>query len=145
MKKPAISEPAFVMGAGDRFHSIIVTDGIRFATEPDVEIILTFFAIRRASGLIDVVNVNKTFRGSECIKRNIQKKSGIPAGNIQAELGAIRKGFGGDIEAQTGQRLEWHILDLSGVEDSTEQVRLIRSWGRVGVKLGLDLPPLRMN
>ena len=50
-----------------------------------------------------------------------------------------------DIEAQTGYRMQWHILDLSGVEDNTKQVKLIRAWGRVGVKLGLDLPPFRMN
>ena len=111
-----ISEPAFVMGAGDRSHCIIVSDAIRFATEPDAEIILTFFVIRRVSGLMDVVTVMKTFKGSECISRTIQSKNSIPSGKIQAELGAIRKGFGCDIETQTGQR-------LSGISSTCQALR----------------------
>ena len=69
----------------------------------------------------------------------------ISAQNIQAELTDVRKGFGGRIEEQTGLRIKWHILDLSAVEDSDEQVKRFQDWGRVGVKAGLDLQPFGRN
>ena len=55
--------PAFTMEADDRFHSILVSVGVRYETAPDTETVLTFFTIRRSSGTFDIVNVMKTFKG----------------------------------------------------------------------------------
>ena len=67
------------MESDDRFHSILVSDGVRYETDPDHETVLTFFAIHRANGLFEIVNVMKTFRGDKCTLRNIQTKTDIPA------------------------------------------------------------------
>ena len=139
MTKPSHSkpsqdpEPAFTMEADDRFHSILVSDGVRYETAPDTETVLTFFAIRRANGLFEIVNVMKTFKGSKCTLRNVQTKADIPASAIAQEVNAVVSVFGGAIEKATGYKLIWHRLDLMSVESMQEQVRLIRDWGRVGV------------
>ena len=143
--QPDPSAAAFVMEDGDRFHSIIVSDSIFFGAVKGVEMVLTFFAIRRASGNYEIVNVNKTFKGGKCISRNIQTKKNIFPQNLQSELTNVHKGFGDSIEEQTGFRITWHILNLSAVEDGDEQIKQIQDWGRVGVKVGLDLPPFGQN
>ena len=125
--------PAFTMGADDRFHSILVSDGVRYGTDPDAETVLTFFAIRRAAGTHDIVNVMKTFRGDKCTLRNVQTKTDIPAHEIAREVNAVVSAFGGAIEKATGYRLTWHRLDLMNVESTQDQVRLVKDWGRVGV------------
>jgi hypothetical protein len=57
--KPQQSEPAFALESDDRFHSIIVSSPVRYTVEPDAETIITFFVIKRASGLIDIFHVLK--------------------------------------------------------------------------------------
>lgn len=121
----------------DRFHSILVADGIRYETDPDHETVLTFFAIHRASGTYDIVNVMKTFKGSKCTLRNDQTKTDIPARAIAQEVKAVVSAFGGAIEKATRFKLTWHRLDLANVGSRAEQVRLIKDWGRVGVRAEL--------
>lgn len=50
------------------------------------------------------------------------------------EVNAVVSAFGGAIEKATGYKLTWHRLDLANVESREEQVRLIKDWGRVGVR-----------
>ena len=121
------------MEADDRFHSILASDGVRYETAPDHETVLTFFIIRRANGLYEIVNVMKTFRGDKCALRNVQTKMDIPAHAVAREVYAVVSAFGGAIEKATGYRLTWHRLDLMNVESMREQVRLVKDWGRVGV------------
>ena len=129
--------PAFTMEADDRFHSILVSDGVRYETAPDTETILTFFVIRRGNGLYDIVNVMKTFKGSKCTLRNVQTKADIPASAIAQDVNAVVSAFGGAIEKSTGYKLIWHRLDLMNVEAMQEQVMLVKDWGRVGVRTEL--------
>ena len=139
-------EAAFVMAGGDRFHSIIVSDPIRFEVQPDTETIITYFVIRRAIGTFDIVNVLKTFQGDKCVSRNVQTKAGISAKAVGSEIDDIRINFALSIQKETGLALTWNTLDLSGVEGMKEQVLRIKAWNRVGVKSPLfgssaDLPP----
>ena len=79
-------EAAFTLGDGDRFHSILVSDGIRFEQDPHAETILTFFIVRRASGLHDLYHVLKTFKGDKCVSRQVQRKLDIPPAGSDQEL-----------------------------------------------------------
>ena len=130
-RKASEEEAAFVMEAGDRFHRIIASDGVRYDSDPDAETVLAFFVIRRASGIFDIVNVNKTFKGNGCVSRTVQTKAGIPAERIADETDGVRIGFALGIEKATGIKLKWHELDLSGVIDMDQQVARIKAWGRV--------------
>lgn len=138
-KSPQDSAPTFVVGSDDRFHSILVSDGVRHETAPDHETVLTFFTIRRANGLYDIVNVMKTFKGSKCTLRNVQTKADIPASAIAQDVNAVVSAFGGAIEKSTGYKLIWHRLDLMNVEAMQEQVMLVKDWGRVGVRTEIGL------
>jgi len=124
---------AFVLEEDDRIHSILVTDGVKHASAPDHETVLTFFAIRRANGLFDIVNIMKTFKGKEVTLRNVQSKEGITEDKIEAEVNALISVFGGAIEAASGVKLEWHRLNLGNVKSRKQQVKLIKDWDRVGV------------
>jgi hypothetical protein len=126
-------ELAFIMEADDRFHSITVSDGVRYESAPDHETILTFFAIKRAGGTFEVVQVMKTFKGNEVVTRNVQTKGNIEPSKIDDEVSAIVTEFGKAIKVITGYQLKWHRLNLSNIIDFVEQVRVIREWGRVGV------------
>lgn len=128
-------EAAFVMRDGDRFHRILVSEGVRYEDDPDAETVVTFFVVRRADGTHDVFNVNKTFRGPDCVSRTIQAKRGIPADRIADEVEAIERTFSKGIQAATGYRIKWHSLDLGRVEGVQAQVAAIAHWGRVGVKV----------
>jgi len=135
-------EAAFVMEGEDRFHSIIVSDAVHFEAPPTAEAIITFVVIRRASGLYDIVNVNKTFMGTECISRNVQMKKGISEKAVRNEVDNLRINLGMGVQKETGFLLKWHTLDLSDIEDMKEQVLRIKAWDRVGVQSPLsDLPP----
>jgi hypothetical protein len=129
------SEAGFVMGTGDRFREIVVSDEVRFDSDPDSAAVVSFFVIRRAGGDHDIVCIHKTFRRGECVSRLVQRKAGLPGGRIEAEMRMIKKGFAVGIEAATSFPVNWNSLDLSAVSDPAEQVRLIREWGRVGVSL----------
>src|ERR1035437_1092030 len=122
---------AFVMEAYDRFHRIIASDGVRYDSDPDAETVLAFFVIRRASGLFDVCNVNRTFSKGKPVSRTVQAKNGIPAGRIADEMDGVRIGFALGVEKATGYKLRWHELDLSDVEGHAEQVAQIKAWGRI--------------
>lgn len=122
------------MEANDRFHSILVSDGVRYETAPDHKTVLTFFSIRRANGLYEIVNVMKTFKGSKCTLRNVQTKADIPAHAIAMEVAMVVSEFGDSIREETGFQMRWHRLDLMNVESMQEQVRLIKDWNRVGVR-----------
>lgn len=132
-KDSSKSNPAFVLEENDRFHSILVTDGVRYSAAPDHETVLTFFVIRRSNGLFDIVNVMKTFKGNEVTLRNVQTKLRITADDIEKEVNSLIPMFGGAIEAASGVKLEWHRLNLNNVESRKQQVKLIKDWGRVGV------------
>ena len=133
---------AFVMEAGDRFHAIIASDPIRYGQAPDTETVLVFFAIRRTSGLIDIFNVMKTFKGKACINRNVQSKLGIPETRMAAELEAISEHFSRGIRDATGFAISWNELDLSAVSDRDEQIRRMRQWNRINV---VKLPEIGLN
>lgn len=131
--KPQDSAHAFVMESDDRFYSVLVSGGVRYETAPDHETVLTFFVIRRANGLYEIVNVMKTFKGSKCTLRNVQTKADIPAHAIAREIAMVVSTFGDSIKERTGFQMRWHRLDLMNVESMQEQVRLIKEWNRVGV------------
>lgn len=144
-RKAPEQEAAFVMEAGDRFHCILASDGVRYDVDDDAETILTFFVIRRSTGLYDIVNVNKTFKGRKCVSRTAQDKKRIDAGRIDAEVADIERVFAKGIEDKTGYRITWHRLDLSGIFKHSAQVAAISAWGRVGVRLAADIPPIGLN
>jgi hypothetical protein len=130
-RKLDTSGAAFVMEAGDRFHRIIVSDGVRYEAEPDAETVLAFFVIRRASGQFDICHVLRTFSKGKPVSRSFQNKPNVPAAKISDEIDAIRICFALAIERATGLKLRWHELDLSDVEGLTEQAIRIKAWGRV--------------
>ena len=132
-KTPAPAEAAFVLEAGDRFHIILVSDGVHFEVDPAAETVITFFVIRRASGAFEIVNITKTFSGGKCVSRNIQIKAGILAGRIDREVTNISAVFAAGIEKTTGYRIRWHRLDLSAISDHSAQITAIAGWGRVDV------------
>ena len=133
MKPNQQPEPAFTMESGDRFYAILSSSPIRYEQEPDDETILTFFVVRRATGLIDFYNVMKTFKGDQCISRNIQSKLNIPESKIATELEAIKTQFTNGIKAATNFTISWNELDLSSVSSREEQVRRIQAWNRLNV------------
>ena len=133
---------AFVMEAGDRFYAIMASNGISYGQAPDTETVLAFFSIRRASGLIDVFNVMKTFKGKNCVSRNVQSKLGIPEARMAAELEAIREHFSRGIRDATGFVISWNELDLSAVSSRDEQVRRIQQWNRINV---FKMPEIGLN
>lgn len=59
MKSNQQPKPAFTLESDDRFHAIVASNPVKYEQEPDAETILTFFAVRRATGLIDFYNVMK--------------------------------------------------------------------------------------
>lgn len=132
-------EPAFTMDENDRFYSIIVSDPpIHYDVEPDAETILTFFAVRRASGTIDVFNVMKTFKNKTCISRNIQSKLNIPPDKISSEIQAIIHYFAEGIRKKTNFKICWSHLNLSRVDDRDEQIKRIQVWNKVNVYNPID-------
>jgi len=137
-QQPDHPQPAFTMKSGDRFHSIIMSEPIRYEICPETETILTFFVIRRASGTYKIVNVVKTFKEGECISRNIQTKNGIVEKDIDMEIKAVREGFAVGVEAETKYRIEWNSIDLSEVQDKEQQISRLKQWGRLNV-FGSDI------
>ena len=135
---PDSHEAAFVMESGDRFHRIIVSDSVKYESDPNAETVIAFFVIRRASGKFDVCNVLQTFSRGKPVSRSAQTKAGITIGKIADEIDAIRICFALGIEKATGLKLRWHELDLSTVEDNAEQVAKIKAWGRVGAWTAAD-------
>jgi len=132
-KTQASREDSFIMGDGDRFHSIIVSDTVRFDTITSAEAVITFFAIRRANGSYEIVNVNKTYANNKCISRNVHEKTGISAETVGDEINNLCTNVSVGVKQGTGITLKWHTLDLSGIEDIKEQISRIRAWNRVGV------------
>jgi hypothetical protein len=140
-KKPSREqEAAFVMQGGDRFHRILVADGVRFESAPGYETVLTFFVIRRAAGSFSIVNILKTFKGEVCQSRKVQTKEGVAADAIDREMDAVTGAFSQAIEAGSGKKLVWHTLDLSAVTDMRQQVQRIEAWGRVKAWME-EIPP----
>lgn len=131
-RKPE-QEPAFTMESDDRFYAIIASSPVKYDVEPDAETILTFFIVRRASGLIDIFNVMKTFKDKNCVSRNVQSKLDIPESRIDAELEAIKTHFTEGIKEATNFTIKWNELDLSSVSSRDEQVRKIQQWNRINV------------
>ena len=125
------NDPAFTLTSGDRFHRIIVSDGVKYEVAPGFETVITFFIIRRAKGTYDIINVTKTFKEETCVSRAVQTKVGIPSTRISDEIDAVRIQFALGIEKATGLKLKWHELDLSGVDNPVEQVERIRVLGWV--------------
>jgi len=137
-QKPEPAEPAFTMEENDQFYAIIVSNPIRYEVEPDAETILTFFAVRRASGTIDIFNIMKTFKGKNCISRNIQSKLGISVDKINTELEAVKTQFAEGIREKTNFTIAWSLLDLSAVPDRDEQIKRIQAWNKVNVYKPID-------
>ena len=140
--KPDSSGAAFVMEANDRFHRIIVSDSVKYESDPNAETVLAFFVIHRASGQFDICHVLRTFSKGKPVSRSSQTKPGVPAARISDEIDAIRICFAQAIEKATGLKLRWHELDLSGVEGLTEQAARIKAWGRVNAWTTADVPML---
>jgi len=124
--------PAFTMGAGDRFHSILCSRPVCFNDKEKDEAILTFFFIRRANGTYTITNVNRTYdaRG-KCVTRGVQGKKNVPDDEIEHEIQLVRETFAKGFKEATGRKLKWDYLDLSKVADPQEQVKRIQKWGRV--------------
>jgi hypothetical protein len=132
-------EAAFVLECDDRFHRILVSDGVHYQGKPGWETVLTFFVIRRSSGSYSIVSIVKTFEGDTCQSRKAQTKEGIAVGSIDRAMEAVTGAFAQAIEAASGRKLAWHTLDLSTVTDMREQARRISAWGRV--KAWMEMPP----
>jgi hypothetical protein len=145
MKPDDHPEAAFSLGDGDRFRCIVVSDGIRYDKEPDAETVITFFVIRRSTGLHDIFHVTKTFKGKECVSRRVQSKTGITAARIDKEIADIREVFARGIQDATGYVLTWNTLNLSEVRSRQAQIRRINAWGRVGVRVAAEIPPIGLN
>jgi hypothetical protein len=79
----------------------------------------------------------RTFKGKNCLSRTVNRKVGILADRIVAEITDIERIFTASIEKATGVRIKWHRLDLSNVAGRAAQIAAIASWGRVGVKMEL--------
>jgi len=139
-------ESAFSMEPSDRFRCIIVSDPVQYDAAPEHETIISFFVIRRgSSSLFDIISIVKTFKGDECVSRAVQTKKDITAARIDTEIANIRKVFSMGITEATGYRLFWNTLDLSEVKSIRGQVRKIKAWGRVGVSVASEIPPMSLN
>jgi len=132
-QKPEQVEPAFTMDENDRFYTIIASSPIKYEQIPGTETVMVFFAIRRASRKIDIFHVMKTFKGKNCISRNVQSKLSIPVTKIATELEQIQTHFSYGIKNATGLVINWDLLDLSSVSSREEQVRRIQQWNRLNV------------
>ncbi len=117
------------MDKGDRFHSIIAADPIRYELSPEAESIMVFFVIARASGDYEIVHVLKTMINGVLASRNIQVKSGIPPDMLEEEVDGVRIAFALTVEQHTQYKLKWNELDLSDVA-AAEQPQRIQKWGR---------------
>ena len=137
-RKPDSSRAAFVMEVGDRFHRIIISDSVKYESDPDAETVLAFFVIHRAAGQFDICHVLRTFSKGKPVSRSSQTKPGVPASKISDEIDAICICFALAIERATGLKLRWHELDLSGVESLAEQTARIKAWGRVNAWTAAD-------
>jgi hypothetical protein len=127
----------FVLNDGDSFFQIIASETIPYAVSPECESIITFFVVARADQTFEIIQIMKTFKGTECISRVVQKKPGISAARINKEIADIEGIFSKAIEAATGYKIKWQRLDLSGIEGRHDQVAAIAAWGRVGVTVEL--------
>lgn len=135
--------PAFTMSHHDRFHNIMVADPVRFDNCPNAATILTFFVIRRGTGLLDIIHILKTFNGGHVVSRQIQSKERILEADIEEETAILQSAFSNAVEKHSGKKLNWDTLDLSQVHDMQEQIRRIQAWGKVSSTTALsDLPPL---
>jgi len=126
-------EPAFTMDENDRFHAIIASSPIKYDQIPDTETVMVFFVIRRENRTIDIFHVMKTFKGKNCISRNIQSKLGVPETRIATEMEQIQTHFAYGIKNATGITISWDLLDLSQVEDRDEQIKRIQQRNRLNV------------
>lgn len=133
-------EAAFVMGAGDRFHCILVSEGVHFAGKPGWETVLAFIVIRRAAGSFAIVSVVKTFNGEACVSRKVQTKEGIAAEAIERAMDAVTGAFSQAIEAASGEKLAWQALDLAQVADMPEQELRIAAWGKLRAWMEMPHP-----
>lgn len=138
-------ESAFIMEPNDRFHTIISSDPIRYSTHPTHETVITFFIISRASGHFDIIHILKTFDGEVCISRKIQEKPGIKGDRIFSEIATIKELFATRISNATGMVITWNTLSLYDVSTIKAQVKRIKAWGRVGVSVFADIPPMVSN
>ncbi len=129
------TEGFFTLAKDDRFHCVMVSEPIRFDTDPPAERILAFYAIRRAPGTYDIFNCNCTYVDGKCSNRKAQAKRDIPHADIDREVRTIAEVFSMGMEMASGIKLEWHTLDLSMVEDRQEQISRLHKWGRVGVDI----------
>ena len=136
---------AFTLEAKDRFHTIVVSDPIRYSTHPTHETVITFFFISRASGVFNIIHITKTFDGNECISRKVQEKKGIKADRIFSEIAAIKSLFTTRISNACGLVINWNTLSLYDVSTLKAQVKRIKAWGRVGVSAFADIPPMVSN
>lgn len=139
-KKPRPEqEAAFTLASDDRFHRILVSEGVKFEAAPGYETVLCFFVIRRSTGTYSLVNLVKTFHHDKCERRSVQTKDGVLAADVEQEVAKLTGAFTQAIEEQSGKKLIWHALDLSGVTDMHQQAALISEWGRV--KAWIEAPP----
>ena len=75
-------EAAFVLQDDDRFYKIITSGDIKFASDSGTVAVLTFFVIRRTSGVFDIFSIYKTFLKDRDVRRLVQSKQ-----NIKAQIG----------------------------------------------------------
>lgn len=138
-------QAAFTIEKGDRFHSILATDPIRYAQAPGTETFIFFFAIRRGSGgHIDMFNIMKRFEGNACcFTQSVPSKMNISESKIAAEIEFIKTHFTEELRAASGGgAISWNELDLSQVADIKEQVKRIQKWGRISV---VKMPEIGLN
>ena len=127
----SVFNTAFIMAPDDRFHRILVSAPVHFAIVPDAETILAFFVIRRANNTFSIVSIVKTYRQGKCVSRKDMTQSSISEQRIEFESKSIQSLFTHSIEEQSGAKLQWHVLDLSGDTEMKDQIRKIQDFGHV--------------
>ncbi len=138
---PLKLKAAFILGEGDRFHSILVSDVVHFNVHPPAEAVINIFVIRRASGLYEIVNESKTFSRKQCVSRNINANAGIIKNATDIEIEKVQEKFTLAILKESGITLKWSILDLTNTRDIYEQFILIKEWGKADL---LSIYPLEL-
>ena len=95
---------------------------------PNMAAIITFFIVHRAEQeTIEIISVHKTFQDKNLVSQPIQVKNNIPPDTLEHELEAILEHFADGVEENTGYRITWHQLDLTGKEKA-EQLIALCAW-----------------
>ena len=119
---------AFSIGPRDQLLRMIASSPVRLDSRPELATIIAFFIIRRESeGSIDIISTSEIYQDGKYAYRLVQKKTGIPSDRVEEDLEAILNCFADGIQNNTGCRVTWHRLDLSGASWA-KQITAIHAW-----------------